>query len=1011
MTLRPGWFLFLLAIPVFAGPMALNETRYTVGAGEPVQLLASSDATTFLLNAKTRTTSVDGLTIAPNRNGDQILLAASLRTKPGDYTATLTATSATGEQQQTTVTVRVKPRQTVPTGSTRPPVVLLNGWETGYTNSCPLSSDSSVTFGNLAQYLKSDGVPVVYFFDNCAEDANQPIETLGNDLGKFLTTITYDNGTQVPQIDLVAFSMGGLIARSYLAGLQTNGSLTPPATTLVRDLILIATPNFGSFVATNYASSIQTGSQSAEIITASGFLWNLSMWNQHVDDLRGVNAIAVIGNAGSYISNANGTNLTNASDGIVSTTSASLGFLNQNATLTRIVPYCQIDPGAFTNQNLATFNCNAPGIANITDQEQPTGEIVRSFLAGTSAWQSIGSTPATDPLLSTDGGTFFAVVNQKANYLTDVTQVQWGTLLLQVGGDQGTIYFNDFVSGTGLFTANSQSLGSIDCGNITEAIGYFAAARCKIATAIISVGPLITGSARIIASGAAITITGADFGFNCNGCKVVANGTALSISSWTSTSITARLPSNLSGLVSMSVQGVNGTDNINIMVAAPAAASTISLTPTTLQFAASAGGTAPAAQTIQIANTGTGTLAWTATATVASGGSWLSVTPTSGAAGGSASVSVSIDGLNAGTYNGTVQIASPGASNTPQTVAVTLIITGAPPALSVTPQTLSFQYTVGGATPDPQSVSITNTGGGTLSWTASASDFWLGASSASGSGPATLSISVNPANLAAGTYTGTVQINASGAAGSPASVSVTLVVQGTQPAGSVTGAANAASFQPAVASATWFAIFGTNLSATTYSWQASDFVNGQLPTSLHGVSVTINGNPAYIDYISPTQINVLAPDDTATGSVPLVITTAGQQSNSINVQKQQYTPAFFTFGSGTAVAQHAADYSLIDATSPAKAGEEILLYGTGFGPTTPALPTGQLITTPEPLPGGAVQIQIGGASANVAFAGLVEPGLYQFNVTIPANTPSGNAVLAATIGGVQTQTGVSIPIQ
>ena len=171
--------------------------------------------------------------------------------------------------------------------------------------------------------------------------------------------------------------------RAYLAGLQTNGALTPPANTLVRDLVLIATPNFGSFLAANYASTFTAGTQSAELIPGSSFLWNLATWNQRVDDLRGVNAIAVIGNAGTYVNNLTGVSLANASDGIVSTTSASLGFVcQQNDSVTRIVPYCHVDPAAFTNTALGTFNCSAPGIANITSESQPTGQIVRSFLGG-----------------------------------------------------------------------------------------------------------------------------------------------------------------------------------------------------------------------------------------------------------------------------------------------------------------------------------------------------------------------------------------------------------------------------------------------------------------------------------------------------------------------------------------------------------------------------------------------------------------------------------------------------
>jgi uncharacterized protein (TIGR03437 family) len=344
-------------------------------------------------------------------------------------------------------------------------------------------------------------------------------------------------------------------------------------------------------------------------------------------------------------------------------------------------------------------------------------------------------------------------------------------------------------------------------------------------------------------------------------------------------------------------------------------------------------------------------------------------------------------------------------------------VTDAPAILVVSPQALAFQYTYGGAAPTPQSIAITNAGGGTLSWTASASAYWLGVSATSGGAPATFTVSVNPVNLAAGTYTESVQIAAAGASRSPASVSVTLVITGSQPAGSITAVANAASFQPGLSAGTWLSIFGTNLSASTYAWQDSDFVNGNLPTSLQGVSVTINGVAAYVAFISPTQINVLAPDDATVGAVQVQVTTANQGSNSISAAKTQFAPAFFTLGSGAYVAARHADYSLVGApgllsgvvTQPAKPGETILLYGTGFGPTNPPLPTAQLVPTPEPL-ANSVLVSIGGTAATVAFAGLAAPGLYQFNVTVP-NLPNADAAVVATIGGVATRTGVSVTVQ
>jgi uncharacterized protein (TIGR03437 family) len=1006
-------------------PLAIDQNRYEMRVGESVQIAVPADSLDFLLNAKSLRVDIDGaetsaMVVGPNRARDRVLLAAPLKVAPGEYTAKLTATSPTGEQRVSSLSIAVKPRQTVPTGSTRPPVVLLNGWETGFTGSCPVSASSADTFGNLAQYLVSDGVPIVYFFDNCVVDPNQTIETLGNDLNTYLNSITYDNGEQVPQIDLVAFSMGGLIARAYLAGLQPSETATPPATTLVRDLILIATPNFGSFVAGNYATTLLSypGTQDAELIPGSSFLWNLATWNQRGDDLRGVNALAIVGNAAPYLASLEATTqLNNASDGLVTETSAALGFALLSSTPTQVVPYCHVDPSVFTNTTFGTFDCDAAGIANVTSDTQETGEIVRSFLKGDTDWQSIGVAAAKDANLSIYGGMFFAMENQSGTYVTDLTAVAWGTVPLTAGGDTDIIYYTDFVSGTGDYQATSSSLGTTNCGTLAEALGYFSAPRCKLATAIYDVSPH-SAPGWTVSSGGTITITGNDFQSQCSSCQVTAlpvgatTQTALQVTSWTNTSISAVLPSSFTGLATIQVTAVPGIDAITIMAAPSTAA--LAETPSSLQFAYTAGGAVPAAESIQIANSGTGTLAWTASASQ----SWLSLSATSGTAPSTVSVSVTPASLAAGTYSGTVTITASGASNSPITVAVSLTVTASTPVatLAVTPQSLSFSYAVGSAAPAAQTVSIANTGSGTLSWTASSSVFWASVPASSGSAPATLSISVNPANLAAGTYTGNVQITAAGATGSPASIALTMIVQGTQPAGTITSVSNAGSYQPGFASATWISIFGTNLSTSTLTWGSSDFVNGLLPASLDGVSVTINGIPAYVEYISPTQINVLAPDDSTTGSVQVQVTAAGQQSNKVAVQKQQFAPSFFTFDNGKYVAAlHNANYSYVGASglfagaTPAQPGEVVLLYGTGFGPTNPALPTANLVTTSEPL-ANTVQITIGGVTANAIFSGLTESGLYQFDVTVPS-LPSGDAAVTASIGGVETQSGVSITIQ
>ncbi len=877
-------------------------------------LAAPSDTLDFLTQAASRQVSLEGasstgLVVAPNRDG-HMALAVSGRVAPGEYTAQITATSASGEVRHTSVKVEVAPRVTVPSNSTRNPVVLLNGWETGITGSCPVSNSSSDTFGNLAQYLVSDGVPVVYLFDNCAEDPGNSIEQLGLDLGAFLKTITYDNGTQVPQIDLVGFSIGGLIARAYLAGLQPNESLLPPSPTLVGKLVLIATPNFGSFVAANYITSIPQGTQSAELIPGSALLWNLANWNQRSDDLRGVSAIAIAGNAGVYLpSLSSGVQLNNASDGLVSLTSASIGFVNQQSVDTRIVPYCHVDPSAFVNGSFGAFQCNAPGIANVTSASHPTGQIVRSFLAGTTAWQSLGGAPAADPYLSQDGGAYFALGASGGGYASDLTSVTWGTLQLTAGGDNGVIFFQDFVSGTGSFQAASTSLGRFNCGNYTQAAGYFSALRCKINAAIFTIGPLNSTIPKVVTAGATITITGADLASQCTNCKVTVtpagSSTAqmLQVKSWSNTSITAVLPSSLTGFATITVNAVTGTDSLAIMVGAASA-----------------------------------------------------------------------------------------------------------PSISASPASLQFSYTSGGSAPAAQTVQITNGGGGTLNWTAMDSDSWVSISPASGPAPSSLSIGVSPSNLAPGTYTSNVQIAASGASNTPLTIGVTLTVEGVQlPPPAITSVTNAASFQPGAAPATWISIFGSNLAATTYTWQSSDFVSGALPVSLQGISVTVNGTPAYVEYVSPTQINALAPDDTTTGPVQVLVNVAGQTSNAASVTLGALAPAFFTVDSAGHVAALHADYSAVTAASPAQAGETILLYGTGFGATSPATPTGQVVSAPAAL-ANAPQVTIGGAAATVSYAGLVESGTYQLNVVMPGGVAAGDAVVVATIGGVSTQSGVAVAV-
>ncbi|MBV8730490.1 MAG: hypothetical protein JO336_11860, partial [Acidobacteriia bacterium] len=231
---------------------------------------------------------------------------------------------------------------------------------------------------------------------------------------------------------------------------------------------------------------------------------------------------------------------------------------------------------------------------------------------------------------------------------------------------------------------------------------------------------------------------------------------------------------------------------------------------------------------------------------------------------------------------------------------------------------------------------------------------------------------------------------------------------------------NAAGNIRVIAPNTWITIKGMALAPAgdSRTWQQSDFIGGQMPTSLDGVSVTLNGINGYISYISPTQVNALAPPNLQPGLVQIQTINNGAKSAIASVQLQNYSPAFatLTYVPPLYVAALHANGTVVGPTSlypglssPAKPGEIIQVYADGFGPTTAAVTPGspQQSGTLPTLP----VITIGGTQAQVIFAGLVSAGLYQFNVTIPTNATSGDNAISATYAGFSTQQGTLVTVQ
>ncbi len=260
----------------------------------------------------------------------------------------------------------------------------------------------------------------------------------------------------------------------------------------------------------------------------------------------------------------------------------------------------------------------------------------------------------------------------------------------------------------------------------------------------------------------------------------------------------------------------------------------------------------------------------------------------------------------------------------------------------------------------------------------------------------------------------TVNATASNVASSPAITSV-----------------NTAGAGPDIAQNTFIEIKGINLAPTGTPpegviWSnAPEFASGRMPTQLNGVSVTVNGKPAYVYFYCSAatsavcksdQINVLTPLDATMGPVQIKVTSGATTSEPYNVTARAVAPSFLLFGGGKyAVATHA-DGSLVGPpalypglSTPAQPNETIVMYTVGFGlPATSLIDgsstqSGALSTPPS--------ITIGGEPAAVLFAGVISPGLYQFNVVIPNGAANGDNAITATYGGLVTPPGDLITVR
>jgi uncharacterized protein (TIGR03437 family) len=227
---------------------------------------------------------------------------------------------------------------------------------------------------------------------------------------------------------------------------------------------------------------------------------------------------------------------------------------------------------------------------------------------------------------------------------------------------------------------------------------------------------------------------------------------------------------------------------------------------------------------------------------------------------------------------------------------------------------------------------------------------------------------------------------------------------------SVNPVVHGVTFGTDISGGTWLSIRGTNFTSVTRTWSGADFNGNFLPESLDGIRVRVNSRPAFVYFISPNQINILADDDPTTGPVTLeVITPNGTLTTTVTLRR--YAPGFFAFDPLNrmyAIAQ-APDGSFYGppglfgsalTTMPMPRGGRFIAYGNGFGETDPATPVRQIVAGPAPFR-NRPQLSLGGRPVTQEFAGRVGSGLDQFNGIVP-DVPAGDQLFSAEVEGTRT---------
>jgi uncharacterized protein (TIGR03437 family) len=315
-----------------------------------------------------------------------------------------------------------------------------------------------------------------------------------------------------------------------------------------------------------------------------------------------------------------------------------------------------------------------------------------------------------------------------------------------------------------------------------------------------------------------------------------------------------------------------------------------------------------------------------------------------------------------------------------------------PVALSATPPLLSIQQVAPGVA--VQATLVLGITDKTQSWTASVSPgnrttSWLTLSQYSGTGPANITLTALANGFEAGVYRANIVFQSPNAVPQYITVPV-MFIYGASGGSAISGVTNAESYQVAASPGMIMAVFGTQLATAPQSASALP-----LPLSMSGVAVTINGLPAPLYYISPTQLNVQVPYEAGAGPAVLGVNNQGQISG-IQFQISPSAPGIVTDGNGN-----------VNPTPMAQAGSIGVLYVTGDGVVTPALRDGFSPASGTPLPNLPhsllpFSVTVGGIPAFLEFVGITPGvvGLTQVNFMVPGSVQAGMQPVVVIVNGV-----------